>query len=126
VRPALEKSLSDLHVRAFFRAIILNAHSQVLLFSLFLSARIRRPLPHSLPHFPRVRCSCPLHPRSPNLSCANLNLDISFVPFEERYPPEWTFQKGAAMPDGQVFANVPIRCAAHAVCVLRVHGDTLQ
>lgn len=35
-------------------------------------------------------------------------ISLAFVPFEERYPPEWTFHKGAPMPDGQVFANVPI------------------
>jgi hypothetical protein len=38
----------------------------------------------------------------------------SFVPFAQRYPPEWTFEQGAAMPDGQVFANVPIMCASLA------------
>ena len=86
-------------------------------------------------HFPiSLACAAPAPPALPlppplppsNPSCAIPNLYISFVPFEERYPPEWTFQKGAAMPDGQVFANVPIRCGADAVCVLHAHDDAVQ
>jgi diketogulonate reductase-like aldo/keto reductase len=36
-------------------------------------------------------------------------ISLKFVPIEERYPPEWTFKAGDAMPGGLVFEDVPIR-----------------
>jgi hypothetical protein len=59
-------------------------------------------------HFPiSLACAPPPLPDHHTNACS-----VSFVPFEKRYPPEWTFEQGAPMPGGQVFANVPIRCAA--------------
>jgi len=36
-------------------------------------------------------------------------ISLKFVPFEERYPPEWTHEAGAPMPQGQVFEPVPVQ-----------------